>query len=230
VLQDLDWLVPVGLTIVTLAEVPKRLLYCKTIEEGHRSVIYLRSLLSPDLQPHSRILIRHIHSINCADCKSEAFTALFQTGDTRETILFVTMAILDVGIDVPDIEEVVIFPSPGSASSIIQRSGRPARLPGSKGKAIVYLKKSDIAAAKAFLNEDPPDRWLLMTCNPAGPDLMPMDIDVDACISISNASQQILSVPKALLDHSKAGKCQVSRQHSKIAASERGSRSVLPSC
>ena len=44
-------------------------------------------------------------------------------GDTRETALFVTMAILDVSIDVPDIDEVIIFPTPGSASSIIQHAG-----------------------------------------------------------------------------------------------------------
>ena len=118
-LQDLDWLVPVGLTTVTQAEILKQLLYCETIEEGHRSVMYLHSLPLA-LQPQSHVLIHHIHLLNCADCKLEAFTALFQACNTCETMLFVTTAILDVGIDVPDIEEVVIFPSPGSALSIIQ--------------------------------------------------------------------------------------------------------------
>jgi len=75
----------------------------------------------------------------------------------------------------------------------------------------------DIAAAKAFLNEDPPDQQLLPIGDLACPNLMPMDIDIDTHLSIPDVSELTLQALKVLL---KNGKFQVSWQHSKIAASD----------
>jgi len=53
----------------------------------------------------------------------------------------------------------------------------------------------------------------------AGPELMPMDIDMDANLLIPDVA---LPAPKALLKDGKTSKTQVSQQLSKIAASECG--------
>ena len=70
--HDLDWLIPDDLTKATSE--PKRLLYCDTIELGHRVTQYLRSLLSPSL--NRTVLVRHLHLMNCPDCKVEGLAAL----------------------------------------------------------------------------------------------------------------------------------------------------------
>ena len=148
--RDLDWLIPPDLR--KASDIIKRLLFTDTIERGHRITLYLRSLLPEHLKKLAHTIIRHMHSMNCPDCKREGMVALYQTGDERETALFVASPILEVGIDVPDIGEVVLYPEPSSASSCVQRAGRPARGPDTAhGRAIVYIKKSSIDAAMEYV-------------------------------------------------------------------------------
>jgi Lhr-like helicase len=76
--------------------------------------------------------------MNCPDCKLEGMAALYQV---RETALFIASPILEVGVDVADIEEVIMYPEPSNASSCVQRVGRPARGPNTPdARAIVYVK------------------------------------------------------------------------------------------
>ncbi|KAF9502974.1 hypothetical protein BS47DRAFT_1278171, partial [Hydnum rufescens UP504] len=49
-----------------------------------------------------------------------------------------------VGIDIPDIEQVVIFRSPRTLSSAIQRSGRAARRKSLQGFCYIYIDTSEI--------------------------------------------------------------------------------------
>lgn len=157
--RDLDWLIPEDMEAVS--SIPKRMLFVDTIELSHRITLYLRSLLPDHLLPRSRIIIRHVHSILCSECKREALDALLDAGNHRETALFVTTAILDVGVDPPDVEEVVIYPTIGSASTVRQRPGRIGRRPGSTGRAYFYFKKSDIEAAVEYSHAEPKDPRIL---------------------------------------------------------------------
>ncbi|THH15434.1 hypothetical protein EW146_g5036 [Bondarzewia mesenterica] len=158
--RDLDWLIPQDM--VKASDLPKRVVYCDTIELGHRVTSYLRTLLPPHLQRHARTTIRHLHSIACSDCKREGIEALYKTGDGRETALFISTAIMEVGIDVPDIQDVILFPIPRSASSLLQRGGRPVRgLPGTQGKVFVYVKQSDREATMDYVASEPCDNRLL---------------------------------------------------------------------
>lgn len=141
---------------------PKRILYCDTIELGHRVTQYLRSLIPPSL--NRMALVRHMHSMNCADCKHEGLTALRESfdGEARQTLIFVTTAILEVGIDIPDIHDVIMYPTPRSLSSVIQRAGRPARgQVVTRGRAIIYIKHSDLEAARAYSSMDHADPRLM---------------------------------------------------------------------
>jgi len=65
----------------------------------------------------SHIIIRHMHSMNCPDCKREGMAARYQSGDQRETALFIASPILEVGVNVPNIDEVLMYPKPSSTSS-----------------------------------------------------------------------------------------------------------------
>jgi hypothetical protein len=61
--RDLDWLIPLDIT--RASDLPKRLLYCETVEMGHRVTMYLRSLLPPHLRRDARRIVRHMHSHHC---------------------------------------------------------------------------------------------------------------------------------------------------------------------
>ena len=79
------------------SDLAKRLLFTDTIERGHRITLYTRSILPEHLRHLSHVIIRHMHSMNCPDCKREGMAALYESGDQRETALFIASPILEVG-------------------------------------------------------------------------------------------------------------------------------------
>jgi superfamily II DNA helicase RecQ len=140
--HNLDWLIPVDITRVS--DLPKRLLYCETIEMGHRVTMYLRSLLPTHLSKDARRIVRHMHSLICSECKAEGLASLYLSGDDRDCAVFVATKVLGVGIDVQDVDAVIDFPCPSSLASAVQHAGRPARGQERHGEAIIYVKKGDI--------------------------------------------------------------------------------------
>ncbi|KAH9829868.1 P-loop containing nucleoside triphosphate hydrolase protein [Rhodofomes roseus] len=150
--RDLDWLVPENMT--KAGDVPKRLVFCETIELGHRVTLYLRSLLPAHLKRVSNIVIRHIHSMNCPDCKKDGFAALMEIGDERRTSLFVATAVLDQGVNIPRLKAVVVFPRGKTAAAVIQEIGRAVREGDEQGEAIIYVPKGDLQAALEYANSD----------------------------------------------------------------------------
>jgi superfamily II DNA/RNA helicase len=100
--------------------------------------------------------------MNCPDCKQESMAALCKTGDARQTAIFIATAVLEVGVDIPELPCVVLFPQPQSSCSLVQRAGRPARELGARGEAIVYIKKADLEAARKLAESTPRDEHLLV--------------------------------------------------------------------
>lgn len=147
--RDLDWLIPETLT--KASDVLKRIVFCQAIELGHRLVIYLRKLLPIHIRHLAHKLIRHHHSLNCPDCKSEGLTSIYKVNEDRDCAVHVSTDVLSVGVDIPDLPEVVIFGTLSSLSALVQRAGRPARERGSFGRAIIYVKKTDIAEARKYV-------------------------------------------------------------------------------
>jgi hypothetical protein len=67
------------------------------------------------------------------------------------TVIFVATVVLGISIDVVNIDTVPCF---SSLASLIQHAGRPACDRERHGEAIIYIKKSDIEAATAFIDSD----------------------------------------------------------------------------
>jgi hypothetical protein len=150
--HDLDWLIPPDLT--KAFDLPKRLVYCETIEMGHQLSIYLRSLLPPHCFKDGCKLICHMHSLNCPQCKAEGLASLYLSGEDRDCVIFVATALLGVGIDVSDINSIIDYPCLSSVSTLVQHAGRPTHGIGQHGEAIIYIKKTDIAVAMEFMESD----------------------------------------------------------------------------
>ncbi|CAK5263211.1 unnamed protein product [Mycena citricolor] len=149
VFRDLDWLVPQELD--RPSDVPKRLVFVQSIEQGHRVVLYLRTLLPRHLKPMAKTIIRHHHSLACPDCKVESMNMLYESGEDRNCLIHVSTDVLTVGVDIPALSDVVIFGKIGSLSTLVQRAGRPARERGSTGCAYVYVAKSDLNEAQSYI-------------------------------------------------------------------------------
>jgi superfamily II DNA/RNA helicase len=121
---------------------PKTIIYCEAIDLGHRMVTALRKLLPPALSLRAREIIRHIHSLRCPLCKAEAMTEFGAPGIAASCRIVVATDAFGMGIDIPDIIRVILFPSPRTLSSAIQCIGRAACDPAVSGKAIVHVDKS----------------------------------------------------------------------------------------
>lgn len=67
------------------------------------------------------------------------------------TAIVVATDVLGVGMDVPDCDQVICFPTPSSMSSMVQRIGRTSRAQDRHGTAYVYIKKADTEAVMAYL-------------------------------------------------------------------------------
>ncbi|KAJ7652479.1 hypothetical protein DFH06DRAFT_1206207 [Mycena polygramma] len=150
--RDLDWLVSLDLTKASDAE--KYLLFVQSIEQGHRIVNYLRSLLPPHLQKYARRLIRHHHSLACPECKSEGMESLYKCGEDRDCLIHVSTDVLTVGVDIPGLAGVIIYGPIASASALIQRAGQPVRERGTKGFAWIYVTKADMVDAMAYVESE----------------------------------------------------------------------------
>ncbi|TFY76679.1 hypothetical protein EWM64_g7331 [Hericium alpestre] len=192
--HDLDWLVPEDLA--SASDVPKCIVYSDTIETGHCITVYLRGLLPSHLQSSGTNLVCHMHSMNCPKCKKEGLAALNATNSERTTAIFVATAVWEVGLDVPDISSVIMFPAPASASSIIQRAGRPARSPGMHGQAIVYVKKTEIEASLEYVQCDPVDSRLLDPKNLSVLPSAPTGSQTDSRVGQRSASEVNGGIPR----------------------------------
>ncbi|GJE92461.1 hypothetical protein PsYK624_086150 [Phanerochaete sordida] len=173
--RDLDWLIPAD--TFQAADIEKTLLYCETIDLGHRVARYLRTLLPPSLSGSGKYkVIRHMHSMNCPSCKEEGLASLYQTGDERETGIHVTTDVLGTGMNMADFDRVICLLTPSSAAAAIQRIGRTSRGRDRHGTAYIYLKKSDVEAVEVWLHQtklDDMDPRLLRT--PALPSVLQSD-------------------------------------------------------
>jgi hypothetical protein len=121
VFRDIDWLIPVDL--IQASDFSKWLLISDTIEVGHQIMLYLCTLLPLHLRRFTHVIIQHMHSMNCPDCKQEGMAALCEMGDARQTAIFIAMAVLEVGVDIPELPCMVLFPQPQSSRSLVQRAG-----------------------------------------------------------------------------------------------------------
>ncbi|KAK7041263.1 P-loop containing nucleoside triphosphate hydrolase protein [Favolaschia claudopus] len=133
------------------SDVPKFLVFVQSIDQGHRVVNYLRSLPS---QKDARRLIRHHHSMACPECKAEGMESLYKIGDETDCLVHVSTDVLTVGVDIPGLAGVLIYDKIASLSALLQRAGRPVRERGAGGVAYLYISKSSMAEALAYVDSE----------------------------------------------------------------------------
>ena len=121
---DLSWLIPADLR--KAADLPKQLVYCETIEMGHRLTLYLHSLLPVHLCKHGHQLVCHMHSLICPECKAEGLMSLYLSSEDWDCAVFIVTTVLGVGVDVPDIDSIIDYYCFLSLASLVQHAGHPA--------------------------------------------------------------------------------------------------------
>ncbi|KZV86748.1 hypothetical protein EXIGLDRAFT_590212, partial [Exidia glandulosa HHB12029] len=121
-------------------DMPKTLLYCDTIDLGHRVAEYLRGLLPQKLQAEGGTLIRTVNALSCPQCKQDALDTLAQHGEERTCGIHTATDVISMGVDISDIERVVCFGTPDSLVTMLQRIGRAARARDVSGTAYVYVR------------------------------------------------------------------------------------------
>jgi len=123
---------------------PKTIIYYEQIDLGHRVVHALRKLLPHSLGQRANTIIRHVHSLRCPRCKQEAAEAFGAPAATATCRIIVATDAFGMGIDIPDVIRVIVFRSPRTLSSAIQRIGRAVRDPMLVGEGIIYVDKSEV--------------------------------------------------------------------------------------
>ncbi|KAH9917525.1 P-loop containing nucleoside triphosphate hydrolase protein [Amylocystis lapponica] len=139
VFPDLRWIVE---------QRRKTLVFCRTIHLGNRVATYLRSLVSPPTVP--TIAIRLYNSLNWPDYNTETLR-LFQ--HDPECSIIVATDTLMVGVDLPNVEDVVLPEIPRDPDEELQKIGRAGRnwrmVHGARG--IVYVTQQNVKDARALL-------------------------------------------------------------------------------
>ncbi|TFK45360.1 P-loop containing nucleoside triphosphate hydrolase protein [Heliocybe sulcata] len=140
---DIAWMVPMSAR--TPADIPKAIVFCETIKEGHAVLDFLESLLPNDLPDHDEIIMP-FNSVLSAGYRHTCMDNL-RSGKHR---IIVASESFTYGVDVSDIEYVVIFGLARSLSRMVQEIGRTARN-GFQGYAVTY--------APRWVRDVPQDEW-----------------------------------------------------------------------
>jgi superfamily II DNA helicase RecQ len=127
---DLSWLIPTSAT--SPHDITKTLIFCETIELGHRVCNFLQHLLPQSLHADKDIILPY-HSLLSKPGRTRVMEN-FRSGTTR---VVVGTDCFTWGVDVPDIRNVVVFGLPSSFSKLVQQIGRAGR-DGKQAYAIMY--------------------------------------------------------------------------------------------
>ena len=131
----------------------KTIVFVSTISIGFRLFSYLQSLLPP--QADFRRIIRMYNAVNWPAHNVE--TQEFFRNDPKCRIIIAT-DILMVGVDFPNVQDVIVLGEPPDANNYFQKIGRAGRnrklVPDPR--AIIYITKSAEKNAKLVLNPPKP--------------------------------------------------------------------------
>ncbi len=118
---DLSFLVPLSLS--SAADIPSTLVFCQTIELGHRIGAFLDTLLPATLEGRE-LVVMPCNALLDADYR-EKFKARLETGITRIGVVTDTCT---YGLNVHATRVIIVLPSDlGGYSRLVQQAGRVAR-------------------------------------------------------------------------------------------------------
>ncbi|KAI0753497.1 P-loop containing nucleoside triphosphate hydrolase protein, partial [Daedaleopsis nitida] len=128
----------------TLTSGRKSIIFCPTIAHGQRLALYLRQHLPKDIDPFS--FIRTYNALKWADF-NEATLAAFRTNPS--TMIIIATDSLMVGVDLPNVADVILATSPDTVDEMVQKIGRAGRdrAQVSKARGLVYIPKTTLDTA-----------------------------------------------------------------------------------
>ncbi len=176
---DLKWIVHSG---------RKTVIHCSTIALGFRLALYLWHLCPPS--PDRRIRIRLYNALNWPSYNTE--TRDLMRNDPNAQIIIATATFM-VGIDLPNIADVVILGNLVSADEHIQWEGRAGRDPRvvTDARCITYVTSQALLAARA-LSAGESVRGTKSTGGKPAPVQMEVSMARLLCAACVSAEQDIL--------------------------------------
>lgn len=134
-----------------LHERRKKIIFCAAIRHGHSIVLYLRDLLSKiPGGPDPTRCIRPYNSADYADYNEETLR-LFR----EDPLSFVIVATdtLMVGIDLPNVQDVIIASTPATVDEMLQKFGRAGRdrKVVTDARGIIYISRKVALSARKLV-------------------------------------------------------------------------------
>ncbi|KAL4257668.1 hypothetical protein AB1N83_011948 [Pleurotus pulmonarius] len=128
---DISWIIPVGASPPSLK---KTVVFCETIKLACRVVTFLESLLPAEMD-HRDTVVMPFYSLLSNEYR-EVYLVAFRNSVTK---ILVGTDTLTCGMDVADVEQVVILGVPPSPERLSQQMGRAGRN-GAPVRAVVYAQ------------------------------------------------------------------------------------------
>ncbi|KAG9219887.1 hypothetical protein CCMSSC00406_0010059 [Pleurotus cornucopiae] len=159
---DISWIIPVGLQAAS--SIKKTVVFCVTIKLAFTVMEFLQSLLPEEMSNREEVVMP-FYSLMSGKYR-ERYIQEFREGTTR---VLVGTDTLTCGMDVSDIEEVIILGVPPTPERLTQQIGRAGRN-GKPARAIVYappwMNESSMKAADIAHRAKIPS-MLCSWCNPS---------------------------------------------------------------
>lgn len=123
----------------------KAVAFCPTIAHGQRVALYLRSKLPPSVDPYR--FIRTYSALKWNDF-NEATLQRFR--EDHDAMIIIATDTLMVGVDLPNVEDVVLAVAPETPDEMLQKIGRAGRDTArvSHARGIVYMAKDTMDIAR----------------------------------------------------------------------------------
>lgn len=129
----------------------KTIIFCPTIVHGQRLALYLRSRLPLAVDPCT--FIRTYNALKWSDF-NEVTLRVFR--EDSGTMVIIATDTLMVGVDLPNVEDVILATAPDTVDEMLQKIGRAGRdstrVRGARG--IVYVTKKTLEAARKQVCKD----------------------------------------------------------------------------
>ncbi|EIW62771.1 P-loop containing nucleoside triphosphate hydrolase protein [Trametes versicolor FP-101664 SS1] len=123
----------------------KTIIFCPTVAHGQRLALFLRSRLPSPVDPYQ--FIRTYSSLKWSDFNETTLCHFHEDGGTM--ILIATDTLM-VGVDLPNVDDVILAIAPDTVDEMLQKIGRTGRDAArvSHARGIVYVSKSTVDAAR----------------------------------------------------------------------------------
>jgi len=140
-----------------LYEKRKFIIFAKEINVGFRLMAHLWHA-SQGIGSHTPML-RLYNSLNWPSHNTQTL-ALLRTTEQHLPIIVIATDTLSVGVDIPDINDIILWGEPNDSDEFLQKLGRAGRnlSRASNPRCIVYISQSTVATAQKMVEGEEDER------------------------------------------------------------------------